>query len=178
MITDDSMRALEATRAPAGGDRQSWRLSPAMIAFVSANATLIVAAVFALASFGSIRSAVGFFMRGETLLVDANEKSFGVAAPGRTLDVQFRLTNRGDDPIRILGCKTLCTCTVPRDLPYTLGPKESRDLNITVNTFGLVRNGEPTDLYLPLTLFTTNRAQSRVGLAIRGEVREKPIGAH
>jgi len=148
-----------------------------MIAFVSANAALIAAAVFALASFSSIKSAVGFYMRGETLLVDATEKSFGVAASGRTFDVSFRLTNRGDKPIRILGCKTICTCTVPHDLPYTLDPKESRDLNITVNTFGQVRDGQPTDLYLPLTVFTSNRAQSRVGLAIRGEVREKPVAA-
>jgi len=170
----------QATQAPAARDSRRWVLSPVMIAFVSANAALLGMALFVLVSCGSVDKAIGYYLRGETLLLDATEKSFGVAAPSGDVGVSFRFTNWGDEPIRILGCKTVCNCTIPRDLPYTMAPGESRDLNLTVMTapFRQVRNGRSSHINLPLTVFTSSRAQSRLGLIVRGEVREKPVAGN
>jgi hypothetical protein len=59
-------------------------------------------------------------------------------------------------------------------LPFTLGPQESRNFSLSIRMPKLQesRKGDPTYLEVPLTLFTSNRAQSRLALAIRGEVRE------
>lgn len=156
---------------------KTWTLSPLAIAFVTSNAVLLAMAVYAIVSLGSIRAAVGYYMRGETLFFDAREKTFGTAVPGETVPVSFEMTNRGADPIRVLGCRAGCSCMVPRDLPYTLRPNERKTLNLTVRM--PPRRDEarpPAKLGLPLTLFTSNRAQSRIELLVRGDLRDRPGG--
>lgn len=142
--------------------------------FVSANAALLAMALFAISSFGSIGPAIGYFLRGERILVDMPWKSFGAAAPGETVRVSFKLTNRNDGAIRVLGCKAGCTCAVPNDLPFALVPNESRDLTMTIQLPRARQGAGGTGINLPFTLFTSSVAQPRLSLAVRGELREKP----
>ncbi len=149
-------------------------LNPFAVILISTNLALLVMAVWAIASFGSIRGAVGYYLRGETLFFDSTEKSFGVASPGEKVTVAFRLTNRGRKPIRVLGCSAICTCTLPTDLPFTLGPNESRDVTLSIREpkRQVPQPSKPKDLSLEVTLFTNNAAQSRIPLTVKGRILE------
>ena len=175
--TNSSIRTEKAIRASAGKCRASGLLSPTAIVFGTASTAVIAAALFALAGFGSIRAVVGYYFRSETLIVDATEKSFGVTFPLEKAGVSFKFTNRGEEPIRILGCKTRCACTVARDLPFTLKPNESKQLNLTVQPppFEQGAVAQIDYLELPITVFTSSRTQSRINVIIRGEVRVRPV---
>ncbi len=167
--------AQQTTASPAARGHKRWAKDPVAIAFVSANVGLLALAVFALASFGSIGRAIGYYLRGETLLFDATEKTFA-AEPGNTVHVSFELTNKGINPIRIVGCQSVCTCTVPKDLPYTLGPGQTKELVLTVEI--PTQYSGANHLSLPLTLFTTSSTQSRIPLMLQGDVRERPSEGH
>ena len=163
----------QVTRVPAASSCRRWGFSPAAAAFVSANAALLAMAVFAIASFGSLGLAIGYYLRGEKLLVDAPQKSFGAAAPGETVRVSFKLANKNDVAIRILGCKAACNCTVPCELPLALAPGESKDFTLTIQMPSQRgRGGRRLDV--PFTLFTSSVVQPRINLAVRGELSDKP----
>src|SRR6202034_3578924 len=102
-------------------------------------------------------------------------KSFGVATPGDRIDAFFMLANRGNDSIRILGCNASCNCVIPNDLPFTLGPSEKRKFFVSIHmpTLEQMRTQKSTHLDLALTLFTSNPAQSRIRLSLKGEVLNK-----
>jgi Protein of unknown function (DUF1573) len=126
--------------------------------------------------FGSIRQIVGYYFKGETLIVDSTAKSIGLAEPDAEILVPFRLTNSGDSRVRILGCYASCSCTIPRNLPFTLAPDETREFSVAVRTPSaesvLVR--KTGRIELALTLYTSNPSQARIPLAIRGAVRGGP----
>ena len=203
MITEDSLRAAQISGGPATSSRTGgtaspaefpggrvhrpihrrswhyrlhWASSPAMIGVISTSATILALAAFAIASFGSLRTAFGYYFRGEVLFADATERSFGIVGPGERVPVSFRLTNRGAQRIRILGCRAQCSCATSNELPITLGPHEATDFYMTVYTRAI----DPTQmkrvdlLDIPVTLYTSIPGQSRFGLVIRGEVRAKP----
>jgi Protein of unknown function (DUF1573) len=146
--------------------------SQAALVLISANLVILIAAVWAWAAFGSIGMAVGYCLRGERLFADATEKGFGVAEPNTVVQVTFKLTNRGDEPIRILGCHANCSCVVPSDLPFTLDRNETRDFTVSIHTPRSELLGSPAGnrLHLPLTLYTNSPVQSRFSLAVKGEV--------
>jgi hypothetical protein len=152
---------------------QVWLPRPAVAAIIFVSVALVIAAITAFARFGSVQAALDYWLRGETLFVDANEKSLGVVAPGDTVTASFKLTNRGQNSIRILGCASGCTCATPKDLPFALRASETKEfaVRVAVPTKEQIKGLERTDLELPLTLFTSNRTQSRVPLTIRGKVR-------
>lgn len=152
---------------------QGWLPGPAVAAIIFANVALIIAVTAALATSGSVQRAMGYWLRGETLFVDAEEKSLGVVAPGDTVIASFKLTNCGGNSVRILGCASGCTCAIPNDFPFSLRGSESRVFVITVHvpTEEQIKKRKSTDLGLPLTLFTSSPAQSRIPLTIRGKVR-------
>lgn len=73
-----------------------------------------------------------FSMSGEALAVGSTTKSIGVVREGDQPSVQFRITNRGHHPVRIVGCMTYCNCIVPDDLPITLRAGELREFKVSV----------------------------------------------
>src|SRR5579883_2831617 len=75
------------------------------------NTGLAVLALWGWLQFGSISSAIGF-LRGDQLIPDSYSKSFGNDVIGSSKAVIFRLSNHGNKPIRILGARTTCTCTI------------------------------------------------------------------
>ncbi len=171
---EGSTAAVELDR-PRRGPRRIVLPVLALAAFA-----IVAVAFVALIARDPLRRAVSDYLGGKTLFVDAEEKSVGSVSPGDTIVVGFKLKNEGREPVRILGCRTLCNCTAPLDLPFVLDPKEARDLQLTVKvpSMGRVRDGHSKLFDLPFTVFTSSATQSRFGLRIRGEVVNKPPAAN
>ena len=164
-----------STRQQVLATKQKWTLSPLAAAVICVSLALCAMAVWGLANFGSIRDAISYYFKGETLILDSTTKSFGVAAPGERVSISFKLTNRGKTSIRILGCYARCTCLVPGDLPITLQSNEKRDFTVSISmpSHDEARARKSTHLELPFVLFTSSPTKSRVALSVSGEVRDK-----
>ncbi len=160
------------------GRSPSRRASPvassAAVVLVAVNLTLLAGAVWAMAVYGSVGRAVAYHLRGETLFLDSSEKSFGVINRGETTNVTFKMANYGPAPIRILGCRSPCTCLVGSDLPMVIPENGSRDFVLRVHLDPLDGSPETVHFDAELTLFTSNASQSRVPIHVKGEVHDKP----
>ncbi len=162
-----------------GTPRKAVRLpAPAIVVPLMVSAVLLAATVWAIASFGSIGRAVAYHLRGETLFLDANEKSVGTINRGETAKVTFKMVNLGSAPLRIVGLKTWCACPVDEDFPLTIAAGASHDLTVPIQA------APPPDVpeeqlsfNAELTLFTNNPNQSRVPIHVKGRVRSKPSPA-
>jgi hypothetical protein len=137
--------------------------------------SLLIMAAWCWVGFGSIRGATGYYLRGQTLLADSTEKSFGVAAPGDRVRVTFKLTNCGPKPIRVLGCFSPCGCMVLDHLPFTLDKNASREFGVSIE---ISKQERARSMYsrLEILLFTDNPSQSRIPLIVRGDVTVKSKG--
>ena len=98
------------------------------------------------------------------LTVDEPNPSLGVVDPKKTYFVTFKLTNRGKEPMRILGAAPMCTCTVPSGLPMTIPAGETRSLKVKYYPPSRLETVE-----IPLLLHTNLAAQRSVRLSIRVE---------
>jgi hypothetical protein len=56
----------------------------------------------------------------------------GEGVPGETRSASVELTNRTDEPIRLIGGTSDCSCTVLADLPVTIPPGESRSITVAM----------------------------------------------
>jgi Protein of unknown function (DUF1573) len=144
-----------------------------LIMLLGSTSMFVILAAWALVSFGSVRNAVGYYFRGETLFADATEKSVGVTPAGAEVLVSFTLTNYGTGAVRVVGCDVYCNCTVPKDLPFEIRPNERKEFTVQVEMSRpeSARGRKSQELKLPLVLFTSNPSQSRLPLWINGEVR-------
>ena len=71
------MHAEAAVVPPPSAVNSTWlRLKPPVIAILIASVTMIFTATWAWMSCGSIERAVGYYLRGRTLILDSDEKSF------------------------------------------------------------------------------------------------------
>jgi Protein of unknown function (DUF1573) len=144
-----------------------WR--PGSATIVATCLAFLSVIAWATGGLDSLRTAYRY-MRGQTIFVDSHMQSFGIVSPGQPISVAFRLTNRGQRPVRIVGCKAICSCTVPNDLPFTLGIGESRILAVSVDNPKREPSSPPESLNLGMTLFTNNPNQPRVPLIVKGEI--------
>ena len=80
---------------------------------------------------GSVAAALASF-RGERLTVNPAMIDMGEGTPGETREASVELTNRADQPIRLIGGTSDCSCTVLGDLPVTIPPGEARSITITM----------------------------------------------
>jgi hypothetical protein len=156
-------------------DAKAWMWGRGVKVVIATTLTLAVIVIWALAGFGSLSVAAAYYLKGQTLFVDSTSKSMGVASPGETVVVPFRLTNHGRERVRIVGCYAYCNCMLPGDLPFTMAPGEVRNFNVSIKmpTRVNLRGAKSASLKFPLTLFTSIPAQSRVGLSIEGECRDE-----
>lgn len=69
--------------------------------------------------FGSAASAPAY-LRGDGLIPDAYTKSFGTDWEGDRASVAFSLRNYTEEPIRVLGSNSSCTCLVTSGLPVVI----------------------------------------------------------
>jgi hypothetical protein len=86
-------------------------------------------AAFAHFRYGSIDTALAS-LRNERLSVSPWLVDVGEGAPGETREAAVELTNRTDEPIRVIGGTADCSCTVLGDLPVTIAPGESQSITI------------------------------------------------
>jgi Protein of unknown function (DUF1573) len=162
--------------------RSSGKRVLGQVCVLTVGSVLVIAAsAIALRASGMMRAieAVYFSMSGQGIAVDSATKSIGIVAEGATAPVVFRLTNRGRQPARIVGCMTNCNCTVPKGLPFTLGPGETRALELSLRA-PLIQNGKAAEsLDVSLSVYTTSPYEAEVQLKIQGEVRKsaRPEGS-
>jgi hypothetical protein len=120
------------------------------------------------AEYGSVRGAIGYFVMNQSLLCDSDVKTIRITGAPEEVDVRFRLKNKGERPVRIVGCEANCGCLLPDDLPFELAPAEQRIVTfkvVTKSKEGTSRFGKPT--LLNLELLTNNPEQSRLALHIK-----------
>lgn len=119
---------------------QVWRLLSITIGwrlpFRVLSLTLIILAIsagYGCARFGSLAAALAA-VRGDPLVVDQLFKSISGVRPGSRVALRYALTNVSGHPIRLLGARTSCSCTVVGDLPITLAASETRLLKVLIAT--------------------------------------------
>ncbi len=152
--------------------RRGWGLRPSVTVFIFASLAFLGMGTWAAMTFGSIRQAIGYYLRGETLFVNSNVKTYGMASPGDDVQVSFKLSNRGREAIRVVGCFSICGCMVPKDLPFVIPPSGSRDFNLSIH----IPDYEPSQARftnLDVVVYTSSPGQSRIPLQIKGEIRGK-----
>jgi hypothetical protein len=74
--------------------------------------------------------------QGDALAVEPGVSDIGSGAPGEAREVQVRLINTTDRPIRVVGGTVTCNCMTLSSLPITLLPHEAAVLPITVKFEG------------------------------------------
>jgi hypothetical protein len=158
--------------APSAAEESSrtnttWRAATPIVGFIALGLFLFGLVLLANIGYGSVRAAIGYYLRSETVLCDSAVKSVRITDSVDKVEVRFKLANRGARAVRILGCETSCACMLPDDLPFDLQPTETRSILFTIAT--KTRGGTPRfskPVVLHLTLFTNNPEQSRIPLTI------------
>lgn len=142
---------------------QRSRLSPSrvfVISFVAALGGMLGA------HFGSDRiRQIEARIRGESLILDATSKSFGVVSPGKAGAVSFALKNISNKPVSVIGVNSSCTCTaVAHDLPMRVDSGKTENLVFTVSPTKVA--GEKTE---DIVIYTDCPYQTEIYLQLRGE---------
>ena len=86
---------------------------------------------FAHVAYGSVDAALAH-LRNERISVNPSLIDMGEDVPGETREAAVELTNHTDQPIRLIGGTSDCSCTVLADLPVTIPPGEARSITVTV----------------------------------------------
>jgi Protein of unknown function (DUF1573) len=153
--------------------REPWLNRSSMMVGLVLAPFALGAACYAYGGREALR-AVHVLVSGRSLVVDHATKSFGVISEGDSASIRFHLTNRGNRPVRVVGCMKYCNCLVPDELPLTLGPGEDRDFDVVVRTFTGEVRGEFESIDQPVRLYTTDPGQAEIKLRIEGTVRGAP----
>jgi len=132
------------------------------------NITFLCLAFCAYGLFGSIDSAIRF-VAGWGLFVDHASVSFGTAEPNQRRTVSFLLRNRGTAPIRVLGCRTSCTCVVPDQIPFSIAPGKTSQFRVSI----IHMPGKSGRIHLPVNLYTDSPNQRELALSIEGRVEKQ-----
>lgn len=143
--------------------------------FVTAAGSAVVTVLITFAGitwyFGSWETGIRF-IGGERLIVANGSRDLGIVRKGEHRDLVFRITNRADRAVRILGSHSECTCTVVTSgLPRTIESGETARIKVRFEAEGPGRRFSET-----VTLFTDLPSKRTVGLRIRGAVVESRGG--
>jgi hypothetical protein len=104
-------------------------------------------------------------LRGEFISVDPAVSDVGDGEAGDEQSFAVRLTNHANKAVQIKGGKKNCGCVPTDDLPVTLGPSESRSINVRMS-FG----GSPGRFMRRVILYTDDDAQPIVSPRVTGRV--------
>jgi hypothetical protein len=122
---------LAVSRPAAGADAATpfLRTAGVWVGFVVLTCGLLVAAGSLF--FGSVEAA-NAKLRGESLSVTPYV-DFGSGKPGQTLEATATVTNYTDEPVRLIGGTTDCTCATVEDFPLTIPPGERASFHVRLN---------------------------------------------
>jgi Methylamine utilisation protein MauE len=112
--------------------RQAFELPPRLASGILVSA----AALFALAGlsswiYGSSESALAR-LRGEVLSAAPEYLQLGEGVPGQVLFAAVNVRNWSDQPVRLIGGSSDCSCVTTTDLPLTVPPGESRAVTVAL----------------------------------------------
>lgn len=113
--------------------------------------------------FGTVAGFVAF-VNGSCLLVDRPGQTIGVVRPGQEVQVEYSLRNLSDRRVTVLGAQSSCTCARIEALPFSMAPRESATLRVTIKA---PRNAP--HFAGSISLFTDHPEQREVVLAYAGE---------
>ncbi len=164
------METIQAIEQRISRSERVWTRVWSVALFGFASVALVVLAFWVRGGISALKETYAI-LKGETLVVDSSMKSFGVVPSGDPVVVSYKLTNRGDRNIRIVGFRAVCRCMVPEDLPFTLRPRESREFPIVIRNPEKEAGNPAQIVNWGMTLFTTNPAQVRIPLTVKGEIR-------
>jgi hypothetical protein len=94
---------------------------------------LCIGAGYGYARFGSLGAALSA-MNGDLLLVDQSFRAADGIRPGSRVALRYALTNLSRKPIKLIGTRSSCTCTLIEDLPVTLAGSETKWITATIKT--------------------------------------------
>jgi hypothetical protein len=127
---------------------------------------LAVAGVGALA-FGSLDSAVAR-LRGESLGVSPAALDFGGGKPGESLSTSVTVRNYTDNPVRLIGGTSDCSCLTTRDMPVTVPPGGT----VTIGVRLKVPAATAGQMSKRVELYTDHPRQRTIRLTAGCRVRE------
>jgi len=110
--------------------RTAW-LSLLIRSVIGAAVLIGLLCLWAYAQFGSLAVAAAY-LRGERLMIRPDVVDLGELREGEEREVCLEATNFGGVPVRIVGSRSNCSCTVTQDLPITVPPGISREVRVFV----------------------------------------------
>jgi hypothetical protein len=105
--------------------------------------------------------------RGEKIEVQPAVCFLGKVPRGSIQEFSVNITNHGSEAVRILGGTADCKCRVVQDLPFVLGPGETRAISVFA-PFG----GNPGPIQKPFRFFTDDPTSPYVCAWVSGYVVE------
>jgi hypothetical protein len=128
----------------------------------------IVAALLGIQTWrhGSLPSALAQ-MRGETIVVSPAVASAGEGRGGTSAAFPLVLTNYGKTSARIVGGTSDCSCVATDDLPFELGPGESRSMTVRLKF-----TGSPGEFRRRFVLYADENHLCVMPVAVTGRVVE------
>lgn len=139
------------------------RLNRWLLVLTICNCALVLGSAI-LYRYGNLSRAVSYLL-GQPIVV-ASTTSIGVVEEGRHYMVHVPLTNASNRPIKIIGAQTSCTCTTLTSLPFSLAPRESRNLDIEIVT----KSGKKGGIDSRVDLFTDHPASPTIDFRIIGTI--------
>ncbi len=159
--------AIQRQPTPVGAKTPFWGQSTVRVYGTILTVILVGAACW---MSGALRTTY-LRLLGCSIFVDSTTKTFGTINDADSASVRFRFTNRGSQPVRVVGCMVYCNCVVAGDLPFTLKPAETHDLDVTVRAPAGKLKSARTSINQPILLYTTSPAQPEIHLTVKGEFR-------
>ncbi len=144
--------------------RKSFRVTWLVSALIAVSATLLIVAVGSVVAFGSIGRAIEY-ANGKRLSIAERTISLGKVSTNSHVDISFRLTNLGREPIQIIGSQADCSCLVQDERSFQIDGGATRNLTLNME---LPASAGP--IKRSVTVFTDVPTQEQVELSIVGEV--------
>ena len=136
------------------------------IAIVGAGAIVSVIAGFLVYRFGSL-DAGRAWLRGQQMVIVPATLNLGDGDLNERREERLQVVNLSDKTASVLGARASCGCIMVGDqLPFELGPHESRWISITVGFVGSDR-----DLSNSLTFYSDLPGDSSASATINGRIR-------
>ena len=125
-----ALMAQENSAGPGGASQRERAMSWMATTLVLLNLGLAALLLAGVHGFGSVASAVAY-LRGNRLIPDEFAKNIGSATEAGHPSVTFCLTNWTQQPIKVLGAQTSCTCLMASDLPAVVPPQGQFTLRLS-----------------------------------------------
>jgi hypothetical protein len=117
-------------------------------------------------TFGSVPAAAAF-VRGDRISIRPGLVDLGAATAGEGREIEIEVCNWSDEPMRVIGGTSDCSCTVLQDLPLEIPAHESRTVTVAV------RSGDRPGIFTrTAALLVDDRGTKRIGFRITGRIAE------